>query len=64
MLQQREHPPGEAAPATAIYEQRNVFGTPTGVRVEVARGDPLPLAPRGYSWVAVKQEPAVPDGAG
>ena len=60
MLKQREHPPGEAAPETATYEQRNVFGTPTGVRVEVTGGEPLPLAPRGYFWVSVEREPDRP----
>jgi hypothetical protein len=44
------HVPGQPAPASGTYEQINVFGSPTGVRVTVAQGQPLPMAPVGYSW--------------
>jgi hypothetical protein len=45
-----EYPPGMRAPSAGTYEQRNVLGTPTGVRVTVAQGDLLPAALRGFSW--------------
>jgi hypothetical protein len=31
----------------------NVFGSPTGIRVNVMRGQPLPEAPIGHGWVVV-----------
>ena len=43
----REYPPGMQAPVGGTFEQRSVLGSPTGVRVTVARGEPLPNAPRG-----------------
>ncbi len=49
-----EFPPGTRAPSCGIYEQRNVLGTPTGVRIIVARGDVLPAAPRGFTWSIVE----------
>jgi hypothetical protein len=49
-----EYPPGGRAPASGTYEQRNVLGTFTGVRVTVAQGDELPAAPRGFSWSMVE----------
>jgi hypothetical protein len=33
-----------------VYELRNVLGSPAGERAIVARGDPLPAAPRGFTW--------------
>jgi hypothetical protein len=42
--------PGQSAPASGTYEQINVFGSPTGVRVTVAEGQPLPTAPVGHNW--------------
>jgi hypothetical protein len=38
-----------------VYEQMNVFGSPTGIRVRVPRGHPLPRAPQGHGW-AVHEE--------
>jgi hypothetical protein len=49
----REYPSGVRAPTTGTYEQRNVLGTLTGVRVTVAQGDVLPAAPRGFTWRVV-----------
>jgi len=46
----REYPPGMSAPSTGTYEQRNVLGSPTGVRISVSQGDVLPAAPRGFTW--------------
>jgi hypothetical protein len=42
--------PGQSAPASGTYEQINVFGSPTGIRVDVAHGQPLPAVPVGYGW--------------
>ena len=44
------HVPGQSAPVSGTYEPINIFGSPTGVRVTVAQGQPLPTAPVGYSW--------------
>jgi hypothetical protein len=49
-----EHPPGVLAPVAGIYEQRNVLGSPTGLRVSMAQGDALPAAPRGFTWALVQ----------
>ncbi len=50
----REYPPGARAPSAGIYEQLNVLGTPSGVRITVAQGDVLPPAPRGWTWSIVE----------
>ena len=49
-----EYPPGMQAPSTGTYEQRNVLGTPTGVRITVSQGEVLPAAPRGFTWRRVE----------
>jgi hypothetical protein len=49
MTQRPVHLPGQTAPASATYEQMNVFGSPTGIRVNVMQGHPLPEAPIGRS---------------
>jgi hypothetical protein len=49
-----EFAPGMQAPAAGVYEQRNVLGSFTGVRVTVGQGDVLPAAPRGFTWSIVK----------
>ena len=46
----REYPPGTPAPAGGIYEQCNVFGSSTGVRIRLANGQKLPASPRGFTW--------------
>jgi hypothetical protein len=38
------------APVGGTFEQRSVLGSPTGVRITVARGELLPNAPRGFTW--------------
>ena len=48
------HLPGQPAPASATYEQMNVFGSPTGIRVNATRGHPLPEAPIGHGWAVVE----------
>ena len=45
-----EYSPGTRVPVGGVYEQRNVLGAPTGDRVTMARGAPLPAAPRGFTW--------------
>ena len=42
--------PGGRAPTSGLYEELNVFGTPTGTTVFVSEGDGLPGTPRGFSW--------------
>jgi hypothetical protein len=51
--------PEMPAPTGGIYEQYNVLGSPTGEQVSVVRGEPLPRAPRGFTWrvVEVHREP-------
>ena len=39
----------QSSTATA-YELCNVFGTPTGRRIMLAEGEPLPATPNGWSW--------------
>ena len=50
----REYPPGMRAPSDGTYEQRNVLGALTGVRITVAQGEVLPAAPRGFTWRIVE----------
>ena len=45
--------PGDLAPATGAYQEHNVFGTETGRTVALMENEPLPLAPRGFTWSAV-----------
>jgi hypothetical protein len=55
MSQELDHlKPGAPAPATGTYEEHNVFGTPTGNRADVNNGDPVPPAPRGFTWRRVE----------
>jgi hypothetical protein len=49
----REYPPGMRAPSGGVYEQRNVLGSFTGVRITVVRDEILPAAPRGFTWSLV-----------
>ena len=42
--------PGDEAPTTGVYEQLNVFGTPTGEVVVAAIGEKMPAAARGFAW--------------
>ena len=53
----RQHPPGQPAPVSATYELMNVFGTPTGARVRLPRGQILPDAPIGHDWTVVEEHP-------
>jgi hypothetical protein len=51
-----EHQPGDRAPATAHYEELDVFGSPTGAVVHVREGDTLPGAPRSFMWRRIRRE--------
>jgi hypothetical protein len=57
MTQRPVHQPGQPAPAFATYEQMNIFGSPTGIRVTVTHGHPLPEAPIGHDWTVVERDP-------
>lgn len=50
----REYAPGTTAPASGTYEQLNVLGAVTGVRLTIAKGQALPPAPRGFTWSVVE----------
>jgi len=56
MSDEEEHQPGDRAPATAHYEELNVFGNPTGAVVHVHEGHGLPGAPRGFTWRRIRPE--------
>jgi hypothetical protein len=58
----QEYPPGTHAPAGGTYEQRNVLGTPTGVRVSLTEGERLPAAPRGFTWSQMQAIPGSSSG--
>jgi hypothetical protein len=48
------HLPGQSAPESATYEQMNIFGSPTSIRIKMMHGHPLPEAPVGHSWAVVE----------
>jgi hypothetical protein len=48
--------PEEQALVTGTYEQLNVFGPPTGIVVDVRRGETLPPAPRRYTWRYIRDD--------
>ena len=56
MAERQEHQPGSHAPATGHYEELNVFGMRTGKVEHVQEGEPLPIAPRGFTWRPVAEE--------
>ena len=45
--------PGESAPRDGLYQEHNVFGTPTGRRVAIRIGESLPSAPMGFTWTHI-----------
>jgi hypothetical protein len=55
MAQRPEHAPGEAAATAGIYEQLNIFGRPTGMRVTLTHKHPLPGAPLGHRGILVEE---------
>jgi len=44
--------PGELAPTAGVYSEHNVFGTPTGRKLDTSEGEPMPRAPVGFTWLA------------
>ena len=56
MSDEEEHQPGDRAPVTAHYEELNVFGNHTGKVVHVTEGEPLPDAPRSFTWRRIRRE--------
>jgi hypothetical protein len=58
MAERSEHDPGELAPVGGKYELLGIFGSPTGVRVNVMHGHPFPAAPRGHRWTLAEQDTA------
>ena len=51
-----EYPPGAQVQRAGVYEQRNVLGTPTGLHVNMAQGEVLPAAPRGFTWSRIEPQ--------
>ena len=49
-----DHLPGQPATCMGCYEELNVFGTPTGEVTHATEGQPLPAAPRGFTWRRVR----------
>jgi hypothetical protein len=43
------------APAAGTYEQINIFGRSSGMRIDVSHRDPFPLAPIGHMWRSVEE---------
>jgi hypothetical protein len=58
MAERSEHDPGEPAPAEGEYEMLNIFGSPTGIRVNLMHGHPFPAAPRGHRWTQADRDTA------
>jgi hypothetical protein len=57
MANRPTHDAGQPAQTSATYEQLNVLGTPTGIRVRVRRGHSLPATPVGHEWAVVEEHP-------
>ena len=45
-----DYQPGEPAPCSGVYEELNVFGSPTGRVAVVAKDEEFPAAGRGFTW--------------
>lgn len=53
MSRETHYVPGDAAPRAGVYQEHNVFGTPTGRHVTLKVGEMLPTAPVGFTWTYV-----------
>ena len=62
MSDEEEHQPGDRAPATAHYEELSVFGTQTVPLSMSAIGEPLPAAPRSFTWRRIWRGPGIASG--
>jgi hypothetical protein len=54
-MNRNESRPGEPAPGPDLYEELNVFGSPTGKVVVMVRGETFPVAPHGFTWRALSE---------
>lgn len=45
-----ERQPGAPAPESGLYEELNIFGTPTGRTAALDAGQTLPPSPRCFTW--------------
>ena len=54
-----EHLPGERARCSGRYEELNVFGARTGMVHYAREGEPLPSAPRGFTWQPLTERSTV-----
>ncbi len=50
-----EFVPGEPAPSFGLYQELNVFGTPTGKVIVMVQEETFPTAPRGFKWRALTE---------
>ena len=50
-----EYLPLSPAPHTGIFEELDVFGSPTGVVAFVNKGELLPGAPRSFTWRPLRE---------
>jgi hypothetical protein len=55
MPERPSHLAGHPAPISATYEQTNVFGSLTGIKIRVTHGTPLPGTPMGHGWTVVEE---------
>lgn len=46
----QDYTPGEAIPATGVYELLNALGTPSGTQQILRQGEQFPPAPRAWTW--------------
>jgi hypothetical protein len=53
MVRHSEASPMDDPVAAGTYKQLNIFGSPTGIRINLRQGEPLPLVPAGHSWMFV-----------
>jgi hypothetical protein len=58
MAQRPEHFPGDAVPVACVYEQLNIFGRATGIRVAEEHKHSLPSAPHGHTWALIEEDAA------
>jgi hypothetical protein len=61
MPEDHELKPGAVAPDRHVYEELNVLGVPSGLRVHLLQGERLPTGPRGFTWRKVRPRPPGPN---
>jgi len=50
-----EYQPGDPAPYSGVFEELNIFGTPTGRVAVTAKDERLPASARGFTWRPLAQ---------